>query len=520
MIFLFFLHIILFTLIPETAKKLLGGIYMVKRIVGILLLFGWIMSSPLFASGYMVPEQGSAAMTTGNATAARGQDPSANWFNPASLTQLRGTQAMFGMTYLNITPQYIGQAPGFQSKDSKVEEAFVPHFYASHQIHPNIFVGFGLNVPFGLVQDWGEWWQGRRIITRATLKAIVMNPNIAFSLPEKLQRRMGGLKISYGIGFGLGFGKFTLGQRVDQSFVGASDGYVKITGGSTKDIGDFENDVLGLNLNTGLLLEWKNLSFGVSYRSRMGFHVDHSKAASGDFYGIDPALQGAGIVDQKVNTRLFTPPIVMLGFAYKFKKFEIEFDAWWTDWSVFGTLPLDFQGAAPDKVIHEEWNGVWSFRGGVKYYIMGEPVMKHRPQIAADQNCGKCGKKVAATDPKCPHCGAEFEGGTPNQGSSKRFIPKKQLYVAFGGFYDNGAAPNHTFSPTIPDSDRYGFTFGFGVKYGNFGADLAFMVLFADDRIKNNLEGATSGSLADPFTANGEYKVEALLVGISLHFSF
>ena len=71
---------------------------MVKRIVGFLLLFGWIMSAPVFASGFMVPEQGSGAMSTGNATTARGQDPSANWFNPAALTQLQGTQVMFGFT--------------------------------------------------------------------------------------------------------------------------------------------------------------------------------------------------------------------------------------------------------------------------------------------------------------------------------------------------------------------------------------------------------------------------------------
>ncbi len=485
---------------------------------------GFFFSQSLFGTGYLVPEQGASNMSTGNAGAAVGMDASANWFNPAALIHLKGTQTSIGFTYIYTDPEYKGKNSNFTSFDPDYRDAIVPHTYISHRIHKLLAVGLGITTPFGLESNWGLDWQGQRINTNTFLRTTIINPNLAFTLPESLVKRMAGIRLSFGIGLDIGFGRFILGRRIDQSGVGNPvDGNLKIIGGGKFDPIDFDKDILALGFNTGLLVEWKNFSLGVSYRNKMGYHVDHSKAADADFMNIDPLLQAAGIVDQKVNTRLFTPSIVMIGLMYRWKKFEFIFDAWWTDWSVFNTLHLDFQGSAPDSTIEEHWHSSWAFRGGVRYYLKGAPLLKYKPvsEAAQDLKCEQCGKPVSSTDTKCPNCGAEFESpiSSPGAGVQRLVIPQDQIYCAFGLYYDNTPIPDSTVSPTLPDSDRYGFSFGVGFKKGNFGADLGVLFLFSDDRYKNNLHGASSPpSVNDPFTANGKYTVWGFLIGFTIHF--
>ena len=279
-----------------------------------------------------------------------------------------------------------------------------------------------------------------------------------------------------------GFGRFRLSRRLDFSGLGQPDGFIKITGGGTKDGIDWDDDILGLSFNTALFVEWKYISFGVSYRHKMGFHAKFSHAAFANFYQIPPPLQST-LVDQPVDTRLILPSLLMMGVAVRYWKIEVIFDAWWTDWTTYRELRFKFR-TLPPSVSAKNWNGTWAFRGGIRYYAYGAPVLK-------------------------------WEKGVPGW-----FIPKRQIYAAIGTFYDNNPIPDSTFEPTLPEADRYGLSFGLGAKWDFIGFDLAFLFLFSDHRYKNNLIGSTSGSLSDPYTANGEYVTDAFLVSFSLHLRF
>ena len=165
--------------------------------------FFFFFPSFLFASGFMVPEQSTLNMTTGNGGTAVVLDPTVNWFNPAALTKLPGSQSSFGFTYIHISPEYRGQAPQFTSYEPFDIEAYVPFFYFSHRIHPLLALGVGINTPFGLVQDWGETWIGRRIVTRASLRATVINPNLAFQFPHSVSQKLHGTENLLGYWNGL-----------------------------------------------------------------------------------------------------------------------------------------------------------------------------------------------------------------------------------------------------------------------------------------------------------------------------
>ena len=74
--------------------------------VVLVLLF---TASTSFAAGFRIPEAGAKAMGMGFAFTAQADDPSAIYFNPAGLTQLKGNNIMVGATYLRWTA---GSSPG------------------------------------------------------------------------------------------------------------------------------------------------------------------------------------------------------------------------------------------------------------------------------------------------------------------------------------------------------------------------------------------------------------------------
>ena len=73
--------------------------------VVLVLLF---TASTAFAGGFRLPEQGAKAMGMGFAFTAQADDPSAIYFNPAGLTQLKGNNVMVGVTYMRLNG---GSAP-------------------------------------------------------------------------------------------------------------------------------------------------------------------------------------------------------------------------------------------------------------------------------------------------------------------------------------------------------------------------------------------------------------------------
>lgn len=74
---------------------------MPKRTGAILAILGLGVSFPRVASasGYAIYEQGAKAMANAGAFTARADDPSALFFNPAGIVQLKGTRFNFGWKF-------------------------------------------------------------------------------------------------------------------------------------------------------------------------------------------------------------------------------------------------------------------------------------------------------------------------------------------------------------------------------------------------------------------------------------
>src|SRR3954452_9713138 len=60
------------------------------------------LSSSVYAVGFRVPEQGTAAAARGNAFAATADDPSAIYYNPAGITQNDGLRNLLGVYAISL----------------------------------------------------------------------------------------------------------------------------------------------------------------------------------------------------------------------------------------------------------------------------------------------------------------------------------------------------------------------------------------------------------------------------------
>ena len=69
------------------------------KMVPVLLVLLFTASTS-FAAGFRLPEAGAKAMGMGFAFTAQADDPSAIYFNPAGLTQLKGNNLKLGVTYV------------------------------------------------------------------------------------------------------------------------------------------------------------------------------------------------------------------------------------------------------------------------------------------------------------------------------------------------------------------------------------------------------------------------------------
>ena len=127
--------------------------------VFLVLLF---TASTSFAAGFRLPEAGAKAMGMGFAFTAQADDPSAIYFNPAGLTQLKGRNVMGGATYVRENGgEFTGTTPltngASVSETQKSLNFFIPNMYYTNTNDSTGFAyGVGVFAPFGLGQEYQD----------------------------------------------------------------------------------------------------------------------------------------------------------------------------------------------------------------------------------------------------------------------------------------------------------------------------------------------------------------------------
>ncbi len=318
----------------------------------IIICFGLLAAaSPVLGAGFALQQQGVAAMGQGNAYVADASDPTAIFYNPAGISQLKRPQVFVSTVFQYPDREYDGGALGTSETNHRIFKALQAYFAAP--INDRVAVGLGLFTPFGLGSQWPPTWQGRYITTSSEMKTWNVNPTISVKLMDNL---------SFAVGFDVMWSAVAMKKRTPTFF---GDAELDLTG-----------DGHGYGYNLGLLYApIPDLKLGVSYRS--GIDVKHN--GNLNFKILQPPIPLPAI-NRNGTAEISYPPMVTWGVSYSgVKPWTFLFDVNWTGWSSYDALTLKLNDrlfGSRNLTTPKDWKDAFAFRFGANYEI--QPGMKLR----------------------------------------------------------------------------------------------------------------------------------------------
>jgi long-chain fatty acid transport protein len=335
-------------IVTRLGKSICQGTSFGLAIVVTLSLWCW-WTSPSWASGFALMQQGTAAMGQGNAFVAEADDASAIFYNPAGISQLKRPQVYQG-TFFNYPDREFSGGGQDSQTNHRIYRSLTA--YVAIPVHNRVALGFGFFSPFGMGTVWPTTWAGRYITTYSSLKTYCINPVISVKVLDNL---------SLAAGYDIMWSKVRLQRKMPVVVRGRTfpDGETQLTG-----------DGSGSGYNLGLHYEpLSGVKLGVAYRSQI--KVNHSGALSTSLppgLGVAPASPG--------EATLVYPASLTMGIAYsRFKPFTFEFDTTWTGWSSYDKLKLYLDNSLDSNrsnttiTTPKNWRDAWAFRFGANYEI-------------------------------------------------------------------------------------------------------------------------------------------------------
>ena len=387
----------------------------------------------MFANGFRLPDQDAAATARGEAFVATADNPSAIYYNPAGITQLSGNNIRAGLYGLSFTTTY--DAPAGGSYDTEDNVNLVPQvFYTYTMEELPLAFGLGAYAPFGMKVDWPQDTGFRTIALKSDLKYATVNPVVAWGILTNLS--------------------VAAGPTFNFSSLNLQKG---ITPFPKNDSFDFDGDGVAYGFNAGVM--WKpieQISLGLTYRSATT--VDYDGTTKTKFVVAPPGYPN--YLKQNASASVEFPQSMTVGLSYRpTPKWNLEFNADWTDWSSLQTVNVN--QAVPVPGVKFDWQASWYYEFGVT------------------RELGK-GWRVSA-----------------------------------GYIYNQNSMPSANYNPWVPDQARQFVSVGVGYQGEHLSFDVAYQYGFAATR-------TVSGSAPSAFgqTADGKYDYFSNAVSVSAGWHF
>ncbi len=407
------------------------------------LMVGW--PPLLFANGMRLASQDGFATARGEAFVATADNPSAVYYNPAGITQLEGTQTRAGLYALYYDPTFTPPETAPNAGTTYHVEnktAAAPNLFATYAWPDSpVTLGLGIYAPYGGNLEWPEDTGFRAVAISANLTYLRFNPVVAVKLPAHF---------SLAAGVNLDYSEFELVQGL-RPFPG---------GNSFR----FEGNDWSVGYNLGLLWQpHEMISLGATFRSKTPFTLKGEADLEQQ-----PFIQPTS---RQAQADFEFPLTVVVGISFRpTPKWNIEFNADYTDWSSFGvtTIQLDSPPFPVQSVIPVtlNWEASWMYEFGVTRYF------------------------------------------------------DNHWHVSAGYVFNQNSVPDAYYSPLAADLDRHFFTVGLGRKGQRFDFDVAYQFGYGPD---HTVVGSTPASQPGQFAgqnADGTYDFISHAVFLSLGIRF
>ena len=327
------------------------------------------------ANGFAIVEQSaSVAGYAAAGAAALGEDASAQAYNPALLTELKGVTALTGVGIIWQSTDFDddgsrdatgGALSGSQVVNGQTE--IVPSFFASAELSDGVVAGLGIFSPFGQSVDYTDGWIGRYQAVESDLQTINIAPAIAARVTDWL---------SVGVAGNLLYADATRVNAIDfgsicvLSLGAPACGGLGLTPQQNDGDVDAKLDDWATGFTAGVLFKpLERLSVGLSYRSKFDVNLE------GDVdFDVPPEaapLTAGGTLFQDGNgvSRLDFPEQVSLSTATQVTEaLMLLTDVTWTRWSRNDEISIEFKSSTqPDIVESQNWDDTYRFAVGARY---------------------------------------------------------------------------------------------------------------------------------------------------------
>lgn len=353
---------------------------MIKRITGICgaVLLPLALSGTAGAAGFYVPQKGSVGVGLATAGgAARTEDGSTVFFNPAAMTKFKNSivQGGFDVLFPSVkidntgsnaaTPGTAGAALPYSGSNGDAGSAvFIPNiYYIRPTRNQDLWFGLAVTSPFGLSLDYDSDWFGRYDSIHSELITVDIAPSISYRINERWSIG-GGIDIQYADA------KLTNAMPNTLNPGGptpGTDGRARLTG-----------DDWSAGFNIGVLLTaGPRTNVGLHYRSE----IKHTLEGKASITGLGGPLSPAN-GDFNASTDLDLPAIASLGITHDATNdLRLFGEIQWFGWSSFDEIRTKLGAGLPDAVRPQNFrdtysaaigaqytvNGQWTVRGGVRF---------------------------------------------------------------------------------------------------------------------------------------------------------
>jgi long-chain fatty acid transport protein len=402
----------------------------------------------LLANGMRLVSQDAFASARGEAFVATADNPSAIYYNPAGITQLEGNNIRAGIYGIYLDPSYRPPSTAPNAGNTyRIENklAAVPQFFYTHTLEdlPASF-GLGIYAPYGLGVEWPQDTGFRAVATEGSLTYVTINPVVALKLAENF---------SIGGGVTVNYGDILLEQGLLASETPFAN-FFRFTGDGWS---------VGYNLGA----RWQpheKISLGVTFRSSAEINFDGETE-----FEQQPVIQPT---TRSADADFKFPLSAAFGISYRpTPKWNLEFNADYTDWSSFGKVIIHQHTPPPFPVQQDipvtlKWRPSWLYAFGVTRY---------------------------------------FDNG---------------WQASAGYVFNENSVPDDYYTPLAADLDRHFFAVGTGRKGRRFDFDVAYQFGYGPTHTvtgstASSQPGDTAGQNAD-----GKYNFisHAVLVTVGMHF--
>jgi long-chain fatty acid transport protein len=324
-----------------------------------LLALAWPQT--VLAGGFFLYEVGTPDMGLASAGyAARAQDASTVFTNPAGMTMLDHSQLLGGIqalyTHLNFAADRSTTTRGTDGGNALVPLPGGSFFYV-YSLNRRVKFGFASCAYFGGALEYNLNWVGRYFLQGATILGMSFIPSVAYRVNDWLSVG-GGVNVMVG---------FLREKAAVRNLVPGNDGQIK-----------YQDYTAGVGGDIGIMLQPdEKTRIGVTYLTP----VDLNFAAVPHFRGVGPVvirlLGRRGFLGTPVDLGITVPQEVMVSvYREVTDRIALLGNANWQNWSQFGLVGIGINSANPRNLTSNlNYKDTWGIALGAQYKVSPELLL-------------------------------------------------------------------------------------------------------------------------------------------------